>query len=84
MLKNEAEGQSAPTPAAQIRVTPEELAAALSALEADKQEAVRHRESTVPIGEVVSEMNLEVTPDEVWAQVQKQRSGRRPFLGTKT
>ena len=73
MLKNETEEQAAPPPAAHIRVTPEELAAALNVLETQKQEAVRHRESTVPIGEVVSEMNLEVTPDEVWAQVQKQR-----------
>ncbi len=73
MLKNETEEISLPTSAAQVRVTPEELAAALNVLETEKQEAARHRESTVPIGEVVSEMNLEVTPDEVWAQVQKQR-----------
>lgn len=73
MLKNKTEEVSLPTAAAQVRVTPEELAVALNVLETEKQEAARHRESTVPIGEVVSEMNLEVTPDEVWAQVQKQR-----------
>ena len=74
MLKNETEEQITPMPAAQIRVTPEELAAAVSALEAGKQEAARHLESTVPIGLVVQEMDLEATPEEVWAQVQKQRS----------
>ena len=79
MLKNESEEQAVPTaaaplPAAQVRVTPEELAAALNALEAGKQETARHLEGTVPIGEVVSGMNLEATPEEIWAQVQKQRA----------
>ncbi len=72
-----------PTCTAQIRVTPEETGA-LSELEADKKEAMCHRESTISIGIVVSEMNLEGMPDEVWAQGQKQRSGMRPFLGTMT
>ncbi len=74
MLKNETEEPTIPMPAAQIRVTPEELAAAMSALEAGKQEAAHHLEGTVPIGQVVEEMGLEATPEEVWAQVQKQRA----------
>ena len=76
MLQHEPQEQeqSAPTPAAHIRVTSEELAQAINALEASKDEAARHLAGTVPIGEVVAELKLEATPEEVWAQVQKQRA----------
>ena len=65
---------AAPTPAAQIRVTSEELAQAINALEASRDEAARNLAGTVPIGEVVQELKLEATPEEIWAQVQKQRA----------
>ncbi len=78
MLEHEPQEHSVPPSAAQIRVTPEELAAALNALEAGKLEAARHLAGTVPIGEVVSEMNLEATPEEIWAQVQRQRTQTQP------
>lgn len=76
MLQHEPQEQEqpAPIPAAQIRVTSEELAQAINALEASKDEAARHLAGTVPIGEVVQELKLEATPEEVWAQVQKQRA----------
>lgn len=80
MLQQEPQEQAASTPpapetpAAQIRVTSEELAQAINALEARKDEAARHLAGTVSIGEVVQELNLEATPEEVWAQVQKQRA----------
>ncbi len=70
----EPQEQPAPTPAAQIRVTSEELAQAINALEASKDEAARRLAGTVPIGQVVAELKLEATPEEVWAQVQKQRA----------
>lgn len=76
MLQHEPQEQEqpAPPPAAQIRVTSEELAQAINALEASKDEAARHLAGTVPIGEVVAELKLEATPEEVWAQVQRQRA----------
>ena len=78
MLQHEQEQSSetpaAQTPAAQIRVTSEELAQAINALEASRDEAARHLAGTVPIGEVVKELKLEATPEEIWAQVQKQRA----------
>ena len=74
MLQHEPSEQAAATPAAQIRVTSEEMTAAINALQAGKDEAARHLAGTVPIGEVVSELNLDATPEEVWAQVQRQRA----------
>ena len=78
MLQHEQEQSSetpaAQTPAAQIRVTSEELAQAINALEASRDEAARHLAGTVPIGEVVKELKLEATPEEIWAQVQRQRA----------
>lgn len=74
MLQHESQEQPTTTPAAQVRVTSEELAQAINALEASKDEAARHLAGTVPIGEVVKELNLEATPEEVWAQVQRQRA----------
>ncbi len=61
-------------PAAQIRVTSEELAQAINDLESSKDAAARHLAGTVPIGEVVQELKLEATPEEIWAQVQRQRA----------
>lgn len=74
MLQHESHEQPTTTPAAQIRVTSEELTQAINALQASKDEAARHLAGTVPIGEVVKELNLEATPEEVWTQVQKQRT----------
>ena len=65
----------------QHRVTPEELTRALAAIEARKQEASRRQEaerayleSTIPVDEAVRELNLEATPDEIWAEVEAQRA----------
>jgi len=74
MLQHEPLEQTPETPAAQIRVTSEELAQAINALEASKDAAARHLAGTVPIGEVVQELKLEATPEEIWAQVQRQRA----------
>ena len=62
----------------QHRVTPEELAKALAAVEARKEQSARETEGTIPIGEAVRQLGFDVTPDEVWAEVQAQRTqGRR-------
>ncbi len=79
MLQHEQTDPSAVSPAipppvpnaADARVTPDELNAALKALE-DRQS------STVAIGSVVDELRLNATPEEIWAQVQKQRAGAAP------
>ena len=67
------------------RVTPEELTHALAKIEARKQEALRDQEAvqaaeqaylsaTIPVEEAVRELNLEVSPDEIWTEVQEQRA----------
>ncbi len=66
--------QTPETPAAQIRVTSEELAQAINALGASREEDARRLAGTVPIGEVIRELKLEATPEEIWAQVQRQRA----------
>ncbi len=56
-----------PVTAADARVTPDELNAALKALE-DQQS------NTVAIGSVVDELRLNATPEQIWEQVQRQRT----------
>lgn len=56
--------------AADARVTPDELNAALKALE-DRQT------STVAIGSVVNELRLNATPEQIWEQVQQQRAQKQ-------
>lgn len=73
MLRQET-NETIPPTAAQARVTPEELAAAITRLEARKDAGQRHLEGTIPIGEAVQQLGLEATPEEVLAEVQ---AGRR-------
>jgi len=60
--------------AGQVRVTAEELAAAINALEADRERETRLLEGTVSIGQVAREMGLKATPEELWARIQVQRA----------
>ena len=66
MLKHEPAEVTTLT-AANARVTPDELNAALKTLE-DKQS------STVATGSVVDELRLNATPEQIWEQVQQQRA----------
>ena len=61
--------------AADARVTPEELNAALKTLD-DTQS------STVAIGSVVDELRLNATPEQIWEQVQKQRAEKQRAVQT--
>ena len=72
----------------QRRVTPEELTRALAAIEARKQEVARRQQAeqeaeqeylakTIPVDEAVQELNLEATPEEIWAEVETQREAKR-------
>ena len=75
MLKHEPEqmpqNPAAPIPAAERRVSAEELAHAVSALEYAK--AAERLAGVAPIGQVVDELGLDLTPEEIWAEVQRQR-----------
>lgn len=70
MLKHEDNPQSSPQSAAQIRVTPEELAVALARLEARRE---GETDGTISIGEAVSELGVTATPEAIWAEVQAAR-----------
>lgn len=83
MLKHDQEEQ-----AATVRVTPEELAAALSRIEARKDAGQRHTDGTIPIGEAVQQLGIDTTPEEILAEVRtaraskpKRRLGLRDRLG---
>lgn len=73
MLKQDAVPKP-PTTVAEARVTPDELASALAAIEARRQAEAAHLAETIPIEQAVSELHLDSTSDEIWAEVQKQRA----------
>ncbi len=77
MLEHEPqETPAAQIPAAQRRVPAEELTRAVSTLEDAK--AAERIAGVAPIGQVVEELGLDSTPEEIWAQVQKQRAEAAP------
>ena len=73
MLKHENNQETSSPPAAQARVTPEELATALSRVEARKDNGQRHVDGTISIGEAVQHLGVDATPEEVLAEVQAIR-----------
>ena len=73
MLQNEPTTEQT-TSTGQNRVTPDELSRALAALEARKQADAERLAGTIPIEEAVSQLHLDATPDEIWAEVQSQRN----------
>ena len=73
MLKHEENSVISSQPAAQVRVTPEELATALSRIEARKDAGQRHVDGTIPIGEAMQQLGVDTTPEEVLAEVQAIR-----------
>ena len=64
MLRHDQEEQ-----AAQVRVTPEELTAAVAVLEARKQGASR----TIAIGDAIEELSLDSSPEDIFREVQTRR-----------
>jgi len=77
MLKHEENSVVSSPPAAQVRVTPEELATALSRIEAKKDAGQRHVDGTIPIGEAMQQLGVDTTPEEVLAEVQAIRQEPR-------
>lgn len=69
MLKQDAVPEP-PLTVSQMRVTPDELTQALAAIEARRQADA----GTIPLDQAVSELHLDSTSDEIWAEVQAQRA----------
>lgn len=63
-----------PASIGQARVTPDELSKALAAIEARRQAEAAHLAGTIPLDQAVSDLHLDSTSDEIWAEVQKQRA----------
>lgn len=76
MLKHELHETDAALTAAEVRVGAKELADAVAALQARKEEAARRVEGTIPIQEAIDELHLDATPEEILAEVRAQRGAR--------
>ena len=74
MLRQEQEVEMPSLPAEQVRVTPEELSQALASIEERKQAEAGRLAGTIPIDQAVSELHLDSTSEEIWAEVQAQRA----------
>ncbi len=77
MLNHEQPQEQSQQSAALVRVTPEELAAAIARLEARRAGA----DGKIAIGDAVTELSLDATPEEVLAEVQagqKQAQAVKP------
>lgn len=82
------EQQSSPEqtlPAASARITPDELRRAVAKIESRRAEAARLAEieaqrqaNTIPVGEAVQELALDIAPEELWAEVQAERAQAPP------
>lgn len=72
MLKHEDSQETPPRTAAQVRVTPEELADAIATLQAGKEGTA----GTISIGDVVEELSLDSTPEEILETVEARREQR--------
>lgn len=72
MLKHQEDPEAAVS-APQARVTPAELSEALAAIEARKQAEASSLAGTIPIEQAVSDLHLDSSPEEIWAEVQTQR-----------
>lgn len=64
------EATAAPSPAAQVRVTPQELAEALARLDA-RQGGL---DGTIPLGDAVQELGLNATPEELLREIEAGRA----------
>jgi|GEM_PF-1518971 len=73
MLRQQTEETASPL-AEQERVTPEELSRALASIETCRQAEAARLAGTIPINQAVSELHLDSTSDEIWAEVQAQRA----------
>jgi hypothetical protein len=62
------------TQAAKVRVTPEELTQALTAVEAKSEERSRQLADTISLGDAVQQLGLQVSAEELLAEITAQRS----------
>ena len=77
MLEHEPRQDQGPGQAANTRVTAEEFAAAIDAVERRKAAERERLASTVPIGQTIDELRIDATPDEILREVEAQRIAKR-------
>ncbi len=69
--------ENEPVPAAQTRIKTEQLARAVAAIEARRQRDAQALVGTLVIGEAVEELSLDMTPEEILAEVEAQQEEQR-------
>jgi hypothetical protein len=73
MLGHEQPAEAQAISAAQMRITPQELAEAVAAVELHQDPAAQNGD-TIAIGDAVQQLELHVTPEELWKEVQRKRN----------
>jgi hypothetical protein len=61
-------------PVAEVRVTAQELARAVAAVEGRREAFSQQEAETIPLGEAVRQLGLSVTPEELLAEIRAQRT----------
>ncbi len=77
MLRHQEEEQTGyVSPIANLRVTPQELAEAVAAVES-RREGEGGGRDTIAIGDAIEQLGLSVTPQEVYAEIQRKQNVKR-------
>jgi hypothetical protein len=84
MLNNQFETEKGNESLTQRRVTPDEFSAAVAEIQKRKAEEERILADTVQVDEVVRDLNLDVSPEEILKEVEAQRKARAAAAMPKT
>jgi hypothetical protein len=76
MLNNEPQSETANSVSMDRRVRPDEFSAAVVAIQKRKAERERLLSDTVAVDDVVRELNIDATPEEILAEVEVQRKAK--------
>lgn len=64
---------------AQVQVSSQEFVEAVTSIETRRQEALK--QDSLPVGEAIRQLGLDLTPEEVWAEVQARRFEQTEAVG---
>src|SRR5688572_5980000 len=72
------------TPASQVRVTAQELAQALAAIEARKEAETQQKADTISLGEAIRQLDINATPEELLEAVRAQTASKTEVRPSKS
>jgi hypothetical protein len=83
MLHHQTDSTEETSVSANARVTPEELAKALAAIEARQEQSATETANTIPIGDAIRQLGFDASSDEIWTEVQAQRQSQVQTIRTR-